>query len=102
MNNTVETSKKVIWEMGNEIEDTLIEVGTLPDLFQVFIENYGIDMRELSQDQKYDLGNAGGKLYNMLTLAQRIIWALEEKQGDIITRYIKSSESTDTTTETTK
>ena len=102
MNNTVETSKKVICEMSNEIEDTLIEVGTLPDLFQVFIENYGIDMRELTEAQRYDLGNAGGKLYNLLTLAQRIIWTLEEKQERIVSRYIKSSESTATTTETTK
>lgn len=101
MSNT-ETKAKALWDYMNDVDEALIDVEMLPDIVQVFIENYKLDSLERTGGERYDLGNAGGKLYSLLTLVERTIWTAIEKKEAAYDKYKKSSESTATTTETTK
>lgn len=101
MSNT-ETKAKALWDYVNDVDEALIDVEMLPDIVQVFIENYKLDSLERTDGERYDLGNAGGKLYSLLTLVERTIWTAIEKKEAAYDKYKKSSESTATTTETTK
>ena len=102
MNNTVETSKKIFFDYMHDVDEALIDVEMLPDIVQVFIENYKLDNLERTDGERCDLGDVGGKLYSLLTLVERTIWTAIEKKEAAYDRYKKSSESTATTTETTK
>ena len=101
MSNT-ETKAKALWDYMNDVDEALIDVEMLPDIVQVFIENYKLDSLERTDGERYDLGNAGGKIYSLLTLVERTIWTAIEKKEAAYDKYKKSSESTATTTETTK
>ncbi len=102
MENVNETMKNTIFNMVTEIEESTIELETLPDLIQLYIENYDIDSRELSENQLFDFSHSSEKLYSLLFLIQLTIRKVKETQNDIVSRYMKSSRNTESTTETAK
>ena len=102
MNNTTKTETKALWDYINDVDDALLDVWALPDIIGVFIDNYELDTTVDSEDKRYNLGNAAGRLYSLLTLVERAIWAAEEKKEAAYEEYRKSSEDTATPTETTK
>jgi len=76
-NNKVEL--KSVFELMGEVEDISIKINELPDVIQLLIENNKLDEKDWTQDDEYDFIIQRGKIYNVLTLVQRILWEVNDE-----------------------
>lgn len=74
MSNTERVELKSVHELMEEVEDLAIKINELPDVIQLLIENFKLDERDWTQNDEYDFIVQRGKIYNVLTLVQRILW----------------------------
>lgn len=69
--NTKNTENKVMtaWELYNEVDIRATSIDHVIGLLNLLIDNYHLDARELTEEQKYDLVAGAGALGEMLNFA---------------------------------
>lgn len=84
MSNTKqEVQLKSVHELMSEVEDISIKINELPDVIQLLIEGYKLDERDWTENEEYDFIVNRGKVYNVLTLVQRILWEVNDEFSNL-------------------
>ena len=101
MSNKVETSKRDMWNMYDDISEASINLYMIPDILLAVVEDLKIDERELTRDEELEIGRRRQLIDSAIALASRLIREHEAKLEEIGDKYLKP-EDTATTKETTK
>ena len=79
MSNKVETSKRDMWNMYDDISEASINLYMIPDILLTVVENLKIDERELTRDEELEIGRRRQLIDSAIALASRLIREHEAK-----------------------
>ena len=66
-------NNKETLQLIDRIDEMSLDIELLPSVFQVLIESLNLDQANLNRADRIDIGMNAGKIYDVLTLAQRQI-----------------------------
>lgn len=85
---------KSVHELMSEVEDISIKINELPDVIQLLIESNKLDERDWTTNDEYDFIVQRGRIYNVLTLVQRILWEVNDEFNALSIRKAQEEEAT--------
>ncbi len=66
-------NNKETLQLIDRIDEMSLDIELLPSVFQMLIDSLNLDQADLSTEDRIDIGMNAGKIYDVLTLAQRQI-----------------------------
>lgn len=82
------SAEHIAFLVSNEYDELSTILEPLPDLIQLLIDNYDLNMTDFSQAQIYDLGMAHRVLFSTLKVIQDALWNYQDKASAIDYRQI--------------